>query len=100
MTTQPRLAGIIDLSLEPNPIKALDRILLEAREPDGADTGSFRTRDCDKLWFSYRRNDTPQKALHAGNKLINSMLHDVGEWRSRTSPTGGRTRSTTGSARP
>jgi response regulator RpfG family c-di-GMP phosphodiesterase len=74
MTTQNKLASIIDLGLELNQVKdldlLLDRILTEARKFVNADAGSIYTRTGDKLEFSYTQNETLQKALPAGKKLI------------------------------
>jgi len=74
MTTQNKLASIIELGLELNQVKdldlLLDRILTEARKFVNADAGSIYTRTGDKLEFSYTQNETLQKALPTGKKLI------------------------------
>jgi HD-GYP domain-containing protein (c-di-GMP phosphodiesterase class II) len=78
MVSTNRLAGIIDLSLELNQVKdldiLLDRILTEARNFINADAGSIYIRQQDKLKFSYTQNETLQKALAPGKKLIYSSF--------------------------
>ena len=78
MTTQKQLASIIDLGLELNQVKdldlLLDRILTEARKFVNADAGSIYIRTGDKLEFSYTQNETLQKALPTGKKLIYSSF--------------------------
>ncbi|MDF1535084.1 MAG: HD domain-containing protein [bacterium] len=78
MITQDKLTSIIDLGLELNQVKdldlLLDRILTEARKFVSADAGSIYTRSGDKLEFTYTQNDTLQKALPTGKKLIYSSF--------------------------
>lgn len=78
MPAQSKLASIIDLGLELNQVKdldlLLDRILTEARKFVNADAGSIYTRSGDKLEFSYTQNETLQKALPVGKKLIYSSF--------------------------
>lgn len=78
MTDTSKLTGIIDLSLELNQVKdldiLLDRILMEARTFVRADAGSIYIREQDKLKFSYTQNDTLQKNLAPGKKLIYSTF--------------------------
>lgn len=78
MVAQNKLANIIDLGLELSEVKdldlLLDRILTEARKFVYADAGSIYTRSADKLEFTYTQNDTLQKALPPGKKLIYSSF--------------------------
>jgi response regulator RpfG family c-di-GMP phosphodiesterase len=78
MVTADKLSRIIDLSLELNQVKdldlLLDRILREARALVNADAGTIFIRRKDKLEFSYTQNDTLQKALPPGKKLIYSSF--------------------------
>lgn len=48
----------------------LERILFEARQLTNADAGSIYIKETDKLQFSYTQNDTQQKKLPPGKKLI------------------------------
>jgi GAF domain-containing protein len=48
----------------------LERILLEARQLTNADAGSIYIKETGKLKFSYTQNDTQQKKLPPGMKLI------------------------------
>jgi len=48
----------------------LERILLEARQLTSADAGSIYILETGKLKFSYTQNDTQQKKLPPGKKLI------------------------------
>lgn len=50
----------------------LERILLEARKAVNADAGSIYIREEDKLIIKYAQNESKQKELPAGQKLINS----------------------------
>ena len=78
MVTASALSRIIDLGLELNQVKdldiLLDRILTEARTIVHADAGSIYTRQGDNLSFTYTQNDTLQKALPEGKKLIYSSF--------------------------
>jgi len=78
MATAANLSRIIELDLELNQVKdldiLLDRILKEARGLVTADAGSIYIRRKDKLEFSYTQNDTLQKALPQGKKLIYSSF--------------------------
>ncbi len=78
MVTASALSRIIDLGLELNQVKdldiLLDRILTEARAIVHADAGSIYTRQGDNLSFTYTQNDTLQKALPEGKKLIYSSF--------------------------
>jgi HD-GYP domain-containing protein (c-di-GMP phosphodiesterase class II) len=80
------LKSIIQLDSEFNKIQDLDvlleRILLEARKVVGADAGSIYIRQeekeqdeiVEKLFFKYSQNDTIQKTLPPGEKMIYSLF--------------------------
>ncbi len=65
---------LINLGIEIFQVKDIDvlleRILLEARKLVNADAGSIYIKEGDKLKFSYTQNDTLQKRLPLGKKLI------------------------------
>jgi len=69
-----RLDDIIRIGSELNDIRDLDilleRILSEARKVVNADAGSIYIRDGDHLVFSHSQNDTLQRKLPEGQKLI------------------------------
>ena len=73
-----RLREIIRLDTEIATVQDLDilleRILTEARKITNADAGSIYIRDKDDLIFSYVQNDTLQKKLPPGKKLIFSTF--------------------------
>ena len=73
-----RLRKIIEIDAELNQIQDLDilleRILTESRRAVGADAGTIYIRNGDKLDFKYSQNDTKQKSLPAGQKLIYSFF--------------------------
>jgi HD-GYP domain-containing protein (c-di-GMP phosphodiesterase class II) len=73
-----RLQRIIDLGLEISRINDIDllleKILFEARSFTRADAGSIYIREDDRLHFSYTQNDTLQKNLPPGKKLIYSTF--------------------------
>ena len=52
----------------------LERILHEARKLVNADAGSIYIKEGDKLKFSYTQNETQQKRLPPGKKLIYSIF--------------------------
>jgi len=52
----------------------MERILTEARRFANADAGSIYIRDKEMLHFNYTQNDTLQKRLSAGEKLIYSTF--------------------------
>jgi HD-GYP domain-containing protein (c-di-GMP phosphodiesterase class II) len=80
------LKSIIQLDSELNKIQDLDllleRILLEARKVVGADAGSIYVKQeekeqdeiIEKLAFKYSQNDTIQKTLPPGEKMIYSLF--------------------------
>ncbi|MGV7931079.1 MAG: HD domain-containing phosphohydrolase [Spirochaetota bacterium] len=69
-----RLRDIIRIGSDLNDIQDLDilleRILSEARKVVNADAGSIYIRDGEHLVFSHSQNDTLQKKLPEGQKLI------------------------------
>jgi HD-GYP domain-containing protein (c-di-GMP phosphodiesterase class II) len=69
-----RLKEIIRLDTELSTVQDLDllleRILTEARKITSADAGSIYIKEVDSLIFSYAQNDTMQKKLPPGQKLI------------------------------
>ncbi|MBT3273606.1 MAG: HD domain-containing protein [Spirochaetales bacterium] len=73
-----RLKQIISIDSDLNKIQDLDillqRILNEARKAVGADAGTIYIRNGDKLDFRYAQNETKQKLLPAGQKLIYSFF--------------------------
>jgi HD-GYP domain-containing protein (c-di-GMP phosphodiesterase class II) len=64
----------IDLSRIQDLDILMERILTEARRFVNADAGSIYIREDDRLHFSYTQNDTLQKRLSAGEKLIYSTF--------------------------
>ncbi len=78
ITEAEKLKKIIKLDSELNTIQDLDilleRILLEARKAVNADAGSIYIRENNKLEFKYSQNDTKQKDLPPGQKLIYSIF--------------------------
>ncbi len=73
-----RLDYIINLSNEVLRVKDIDilleKILLTARMVTNADAGSIYIREGNKLRFKYTQNDTFQKKLEKGKKLIYSTF--------------------------
>jgi response regulator RpfG family c-di-GMP phosphodiesterase len=73
-----KLNMIMRLGVELTEIKDIDvlleRILLEARQLVKADAGSIYIKEGDKLKFSYTQNETQQKKLAPGKKLIYSTF--------------------------
>jgi HD-GYP domain-containing protein (c-di-GMP phosphodiesterase class II) len=73
-----KLKHILSLDSQLNKIQDLDilleRILLEARRVAGADAGSIYVRKDDKLVINYAHNDTKQKDLPEGQKLIYNVF--------------------------
>ena len=73
-----KLREIIRLGSELNDIQDVDilleKILFEARKNTNADAGTIYVRDGDQLIFSHTQNETQQKKLRAGQKLIYSRF--------------------------
>jgi len=78
MEERTDLQAIIKIDSELNLIQDLDllleRILLEARRVVRADAGSIYVNEEDKLVIKYAQNDTKQKELPPGQKLIYSVF--------------------------
>lgn len=78
LTEKQKFAKIIELGIEITQVKDLDvlleRILREARRLVNADAGTIYVKEEDKLKFSYTNNDTLQKRLPPGKKLIYSTF--------------------------
>jgi len=73
-----KLNTVMRLGVELTEVKDVDvlleRILLEARQLTNADAGSIYIKEADKLKFSYTQNETQQKKLPPGKKLIYSTF--------------------------
>ncbi len=73
-----KLRDIIGLDSELNKIQDMDilleRILLEARRVVNADAGSIYVKRGDELVITYAQNDTKQKELPPGEKLIYNIF--------------------------
>ena len=78
LTEAEKLDRLTRLSVELNQLNDLDilmeRVLTEARYFVDADAGSIYIRDEDTLQFTYTQNDTLQKKLPPGEKLIYSTV--------------------------
>jgi putative nucleotidyltransferase with HDIG domain len=78
LTEQEKLDALALLGIDLSRIHDLDilmeRILTEARRFVNANAGSVYIRDKDMLHFTYTQNDTLQKRLAAGEKLIYSTF--------------------------
>lgn len=74
LTHQQKLDRLVQLGLEISQIADLDllleKVLTEARHLLHADAGSIYVKENDRLRFSYSQNDTLQKKLQSGKKLI------------------------------
>ncbi|MFO7714970.1 HD domain-containing phosphohydrolase [Desulfosarcina sp.] len=74
LNEKQKLDTLMVLGIELNRIHDLDilleRVLTRARQFVNADAGSIYIRDGDRLKFAYSQNDTLQKRLPAGEKLI------------------------------
>ena len=78
LSEKQKLTMIIRLGIEMTGVKDIDvlleKILREARTLVRADAGSIYIREADELKFSYTQNDTMQKRLPPGKKLIYSTF--------------------------
>lgn len=78
LTEKEKLDALALLGIDLSQIHDLDilmeRILTEARRFVNADAGSIYIREKDMLHFNYTQNDTLQKRLAAGEKLIYSTF--------------------------
>lgn len=77
-TREEILAGIIETETYLNKIQDVDvlmeQILTEARKVVHADAGSIYVRDGDRLAIHYAQNDTLQKQLPPGQKIVYSYF--------------------------
>ena len=78
LNEKEKLEQIINLGFEITQVKDVDilleRILTLAREFVNADAGSIHIKENSKLKFSYTQNETLQKKLPHGKKLIYSIF--------------------------
>jgi hypothetical protein len=78
LTEKQKLNLVMRLGVELTEIKDVDvlleRILHEARGLVNADAGSIYIKEQEKLKFSYTQNETQQKKLQPGRKLIYSTF--------------------------
>lgn len=78
LTEQEKLDSLTRLGIELNQINDLDilmeRVLTRARQFSNADAGSIYIRQGDWLYFSYSQNNTLQRKLPKGEKLIYSTF--------------------------
>ncbi len=78
LSEKQKLTTIIRLGIEITGVRDIDvlleKILKEARKLVHADAGSIYIKEGDKLKFSYTQNDTLQKRLPPGKKLIYSTF--------------------------
>lgn len=78
LSEKQKLSAIIKLGIEFTGVKDIDvlleKILKEARKLVHADAGSLYIKEDDKLKFSYTQNETLQKRLPPGKKLIYSTF--------------------------
>jgi HD-GYP domain-containing protein (c-di-GMP phosphodiesterase class II) len=78
LSEKQKISTIMRLGVELTEVKDVDvlleRILREARKLVHADAGSIYVKEGDKLKFSYTQNETQQKKLAPGKKLIYSTF--------------------------
>ena len=78
LSEKQKLDALTRLGVDLNQIQDLDilmeSILTEARRFVNADAGSIYIRDKDRLHFTYTQNDTLQRRLGEGQKLIYSTF--------------------------
>lgn len=78
LTEEEKLDKLTHLGIELNQVRDMDilmeRVLKDAREFVNADAGSIYIRDDDSLLFTYTQNETLQKRLPPGEKLIYSTF--------------------------
>ncbi|MBU2578495.1 phosphohydrolase, partial [Patescibacteria group bacterium] len=78
LTEKEKLDSLTRLGVELNQVNDLDilmeRVLTEARHFVNADAGSIYIRDENSLQFTYTQNDSLQKKLPPGEKLIYSTF--------------------------
>ncbi|MCK4790092.1 MAG: GAF domain-containing protein, partial [Desulfobacteraceae bacterium] len=78
LSEREKIDLITQISLDINQVKDVDllleRILTNAKKFFNADAGSIYLKDGDELKFSYTQNDTLQRRLGPGKKLIYSTF--------------------------
>lgn len=78
LSEKDKLDTLTRLGIDLNRVQDLDilmeRILIEARRFVNADAGSIYIREGDRLQFAYTQNETLQKRLEKGEKLIYSTF--------------------------
>ncbi len=78
LSDKEQLDTLRRMGIELNEVSDLDilleRVLTKARQFVNADAGSIYIRDADSLHFSYTQNDTLQRRLPKGEKLIYSTF--------------------------
>jgi HD-GYP domain-containing protein (c-di-GMP phosphodiesterase class II) len=78
LTENEKIEALVGLGIKLNQLQDLDilmeHILAEARNFVNADAGSIYIRDVDRLIFSYTQNETLQKRMPRGAKLIYSTF--------------------------
>ena len=78
MDGNEKLTKVLQLGTELNTVQDVDilleRILLEARKFVNADAGTIYLKEKDELVFAHAQNDTKQKKLPYGKKLIYSSF--------------------------
>ncbi|MBT8369699.1 MAG: HD domain-containing protein [Deltaproteobacteria bacterium] len=78
LNEKEKLDALVQLGVDLNQVQDLDilmeRILTEARRFVNADAGSIYIRDKERLHFTYTQNETLQRRLNLGEKLIFSTF--------------------------
>jgi len=78
LTENEKIEALVGLGIKLNQLQDLDilmeHILAEARNFVNADAGSIYIRDVDRLIFSYTQNETLQKRMPPGGKLVYSTF--------------------------
>jgi len=78
LSEKEKLDTLTRLGIELNTINDLDilleKVLTKARQFVNADAGSIYIRDVDRLNFTYTQNNTLQKRLPTGTKLVYSLF--------------------------
>ena len=78
LSEKEKLDTLVRLGVELNEVNDLDllleRVLTKARQVVNADAGSIYIRDGERLLFTYTQNDTLQRRLPNGEKLIYSTF--------------------------
>lgn len=78
LSEKEKLDKLMQLGVELHQVRDLDilmeRVLFDARSFVNADAGSIYIRDDDRLHFTYTQNDTLQRRLPPGEKLLYSLF--------------------------